>query len=77
MILLTISHISYTIFFTDSIRRRWLGEGIEMTYQNVGLLFLAVVAISFLIAFIEIIWKSRHHYYGGKAKPRGGNQNRH
>ena len=47
-----------------------------MTWQNCGLLFLAIVGTCFLIAFIEVLWKSRNYYYAGKAKPRESNRNR-
>jgi hypothetical protein len=41
-----------------------------MTWQAYALLFLGIVVVCFLIAFIEVLWKSRHSYYTGSAKPR-------
>jgi len=44
-----------------------------MTWQACALLFLGIVAVCFLIAFIEMLWKSRNKYYIGSAKPRRNN----
>jgi hypothetical protein len=44
-----------------------------MTWQDYGLLFLGIVAVCFLIAFIEMLWKSRRTYFIGSAKPRKNN----
>jgi len=41
-----------------------------MTWQDYGLLFLGIVVVCFLIAFVEVWWKSRKSYYIGSAKPR-------
>jgi len=48
-------------------------EDIEMTWQACILLFLGIVVVCFLIAFVEMLWKSRHSYYIGSAKPRRNN----
>jgi len=41
-----------------------------MTWELCAFIFLAVIAVSFLFAFIEVWWKSRNDYFFGKAKPR-------
>ncbi len=41
-----------------------------MTWQAITLLFLGVIVASFIGAFIEVWWKSRHSYYIKSAKPR-------
>jgi hypothetical protein len=48
-------------------------EDIKMTWQACALLFLGIVVVCFLIAFIEVLWKSRDSYYPGSAKPRRTN----
>jgi hypothetical protein len=45
-----------------------------MTWQACALLFSGIVVVCFLIAFIEVLWKSRHGYYMGSAKPRRNNR---
>jgi hypothetical protein len=74
MPILTNCYVTCTIFRTDSSCRDTAAGGLKMTWQNIGLLFLAVVATCFLVAFIEVIWKSRRAYYGRRARPRGSNQ---
>ncbi len=44
-----------------------------MTWQAYALLFLGIVVVCFLIAFIEMLWKSRRTYYVGSARPRKNN----
>ena len=49
-----------------------------MTWQAYALFFLGIVVVCFLVAFIEVLWKSRQSsYYHGKAKPRGSNPYKH
>jgi hypothetical protein len=45
-----------------------------MTWQDCALLFLGIVVVCFMIAFIEVLWKSRDSYYTGSAKPRRTNR---
>jgi len=76
---LTKQYESYTIF-SKKPRRPWLlcyeapdsrrDEDIEMTWQACALLFLGIVVVCFLVAFVEVLWKSRNSYYNGSAKPR-------
>jgi hypothetical protein len=80
---LTNWHISYTIFSEKSRPGSWLtnthlmkprsGEDIKMEWQAYALLFLGIIAVSFIVASIEVWWKSRHNYYMGSAKPRKNN----
>ncbi len=45
-----------------------------MSWQACALLFLGVIAVSFLVAFIEVWWKSRDGYYTMSAKHRRTNR---
>jgi hypothetical protein len=79
---LTNQYQSYTIFSEKEklpgssaykAPESWHDEDIKMTWQACALLFLGIVVVCFLIAFIEVWWKSRKSYYIGSAKPRRNN----
>lgn len=79
---LTNQYQSYTIFpkkakrpgsSTYEAQESWQDEDIKMTWQACALLFLGIVVVCFLVAFIEMLWKSRNSYYTGGAKPRKTN----